>query len=84
MKVAAIQMNSGADPARNLELAARLLSDAAHDGCALSVLPENFALMGKTDKGSFSEFEVFGGFFGSHIGFHGWGPPLGPFKVRIG
>ncbi len=45
MKVAAIQMNSGADPARNLELAARLLSDAASDGCVLSVLPENFALM---------------------------------------
>ena len=45
MKVAAIQMNSGADPAQNLELAARLLSDAASDGCVLSVLPENFALM---------------------------------------
>ena len=45
MRVAAIQMNSGADPAQNLELAGKLLSDAARDGCALAVLPENFALM---------------------------------------
>ncbi len=45
MRVAAIQMNSGADVGRNLELAAQLLGDAAQDGCALAVLPENFALM---------------------------------------
>ena len=45
MRVAAIQMNSGADTEQNLELAARLLGDAARDGCALAVLPENFALM---------------------------------------
>ena len=38
-------MNSGADPDRNLELAARLLADAARDDCVLAVLPENFALM---------------------------------------
>ena len=45
MRVAAIQMNSGADLGRNLELAGELLSDAARDGCTLAVLPENFALM---------------------------------------
>ena len=45
MRVAAIQMNSGADLGRNLELAGELLSDAARDGCILAVLPENFALM---------------------------------------
>ena len=45
MRVAAIQMNSGADVANNLELAARLLTDAAGDGCSMAVLPENFALM---------------------------------------
>ena len=45
MRVAAIQMNSGAEPDRNLELAARLLADAARDECVLAVLPENFALM---------------------------------------
>ena len=45
MRVAAIQMNSGADLALNLELAATLLDDAAREGCRLAVLPENFALM---------------------------------------
>jgi len=45
MRVAAIQMNSGKDVASNLELADKLLGDAAGDGCTLAVLPENFALM---------------------------------------
>lgn len=44
-RAAAIQLNSGADVAANLELAARLLDEAAADGCTLAVLPENFALM---------------------------------------
>jgi predicted amidohydrolase len=44
-RVAAIQMNSGADVAANLALADRLLGDAAADACTLAVLPENFALM---------------------------------------
>jgi nitrilase len=38
-------MNSGSDVAANLQLAERLLADAAADGCSLAVLPENFALM---------------------------------------
>lgn len=46
MRVAAIQMNSGADVSANLALADGLLKDAAADGCTLAVLPENFALMG--------------------------------------
>ena len=45
MRVAAIQMNSGADVTANLELADKLLGDAAADGCTLAGLPENFALM---------------------------------------
>lgn len=45
MRVAAIQMNSGADVSQNLELAGDLLREAASDGCTLAVLPENFALM---------------------------------------
>ena len=45
MKVAALQMNSGADLQANLELTDRLLEDAAADGCELAALPENFALM---------------------------------------
>ncbi len=45
MRVAAIQMNSGSDVTANLELAGRLLAEAAADGCTLAALPENFALM---------------------------------------
>ena len=45
MRVAAIQMNSGADVPQNLALAGTLLADAARDDCVLAVLPENFALM---------------------------------------
>ena len=45
MRVAAIQMNSGADVAANLDLADQLLAEAAADGVQLAVLPENFALM---------------------------------------
>ena len=44
-RVAAIQMSSGPAVADNLALADRLLGEAASDGCALAVLPENFALM---------------------------------------
>jgi predicted amidohydrolase len=45
MKVAAIQMNSRAEVAPNLETAARLLRAAAAEGAELAVLPENFASM---------------------------------------
>lgn len=45
-RVAAIQMNSGADVSANLALADQLLADAARDRCTVAVLPENFALMG--------------------------------------
>ena len=44
-RVAAIQMNSGADVAANLALADRLIGEAAAASCVLAVLPENFALM---------------------------------------
>jgi nitrilase len=50
-------MNSGPDVGANLEIAERLLGEAAADGCVLAVLPENFALMpehGK-DKARFAE-----------------------------
>lgn len=39
-------MNSSDKLNENLELAARLLAEAAADGCALAVLPENFPFMG--------------------------------------
>ena len=50
MRVAVIQMNSGADVRRNLATADRLLGEAAADGCGVAVLPENFALMPKKSR----------------------------------
>ncbi|MCH8866489.1 MAG: carbon-nitrogen hydrolase family protein [Proteobacteria bacterium] len=50
MRLAAIQMNSGADVDANLRLTDRLLSDAAADDCKMAVLPENFALMPKRSR----------------------------------
>jgi len=57
MRVAAIQMNSGAELGANLELADRLLAEAAADGVKLAVLPENFAFMGERghDKIAYAE-----------------------------
>ena len=46
MRVAAIQMNSGADVDANLRQADALLAQAAAAGATLAVLPENFGLMG--------------------------------------
>jgi predicted amidohydrolase len=46
MRVAAVQLNSTADKARNLELAERLVRGAAGDGAALVVLPEKWNLLG--------------------------------------
>ncbi|MDX1517769.1 MAG: carbon-nitrogen hydrolase family protein [Woeseiaceae bacterium] len=58
-RVAAVQMNSSADVGENLELAGRLLREAADRGCRLAVLPENFALMPKRgrDKSRHAERE---------------------------
>lgn len=47
--VAALQMNSGASRAANLELAGALLAQAADAGARVAVLPENFSLMGVSD-----------------------------------
>ena len=49
MKVAAVQMTSGARVDANLETARRLLSIAAGAGAKVAVLPENFALMGRRE-----------------------------------
>lgn len=49
-RVAAIQMASGPKVGANLNEAGRLISLAADAGAELIVLPENFAIMGITDK----------------------------------
>lgn len=50
-RIAAIQMNSGHDVARNLEQAREAVLQAAESGAALAVLPENFARMPLADAG---------------------------------
>jgi nitrilase len=48
-KLAALQMNSGSEVTANLREAGRLMATAAAQGAELIVLPENFALMAKSD-----------------------------------
>ena len=50
MKVAAIQMVSGTEPAANVHTAARLIEEAAQGGAELVALPEYFCLMGHSDR----------------------------------
>jgi predicted amidohydrolase len=49
MRAAAIQLNSTADKARNVETADRLVRAAAGDGADLIVLPEKFNVLGEHD-----------------------------------
>ncbi len=49
-KLAAIQMASGPNVDANLYQAERLISQAARAGAELVVLPENFAIMGMSEK----------------------------------
>jgi predicted amidohydrolase len=46
MRVAAVQMTSGADKAQNLDTATRLIRKAAESGAGFVGVPENFAWMG--------------------------------------
>lgn len=48
--VAAIQLNSGENPERNLAAAAGCLGEAAEKGAQLAALPENFGLMPGRDS----------------------------------
>jgi deaminated glutathione amidase len=49
MRVAAVQLNSNADPARNLAAAERLVRAAAADGADLIALPEKWNLLGSPE-----------------------------------
>jgi nitrilase len=50
MKIAAVQMVSTPRVEQNLEVAGRLVAQAARDGAALVALPEYFCFMGDTDR----------------------------------
>ena len=49
MKIAAVQMVSTPEVARNLQVASRLVAEAAAAGAGLVALPEYFCLMGRRD-----------------------------------
>jgi predicted amidohydrolase len=59
-KIAAIQMTSAADVKENLAQAAELIAKATTAGAKLIVLPENIALMGKSDADKLKISENFG------------------------
>src|ERR1700688_649714 len=61
MKVAALQMTSGADVQANLKEARSLLQEAHAAEAALAVLPENFAFMGMHDADKLAIGETDGG-----------------------
>ena len=50
MRVAAVQLNSSADPASNLAVADRLTRAAAADGATLIVLPEKWTAIGSNEE----------------------------------
>jgi nitrilase len=50
LKIAALQMVSTPDVARNLESASQLMAQAAADGVRLVALPEYFCLLGRSDR----------------------------------
>ena len=60
MKVAAIQMVSGASVQANLARALALLTEAAAAGAELAVLPEYFCLLGHRDTDKLAAQEAFG------------------------
>ena len=59
-KVAAIQMASGPNVKANLEEAEKLIKAAVQQDAELIVLPENFAIMGMTEKDKVGIAEPFG------------------------
>ena len=56
-RMAAIQMASGSNVAANLDEAGKLVAAAAADGASLVVLPENFGLIGQSEKAKLEQAE---------------------------
>ncbi|MGI9229736.1 MAG: carbon-nitrogen hydrolase family protein [Gammaproteobacteria bacterium] len=75
-RVAAIQMNSGADLQANLQQAAGLIREAANGGAEFALLPEFFPLLSDDDKAKVKVMEKPGGgplqdFLAQQAGEHG-------------
>jgi nitrilase len=60
VKAAAVQMTSTRDVTANLREAGRLVAEAAAQGAALVVLPENFSFLGATDADRVAAIEPAG------------------------
>jgi nitrilase len=60
VNVAAVQLCSGDDVERNLDLVDDLLGEAAREDCRLVVLPENVAFVGRKDKDKLAHAEAEG------------------------
>lgn len=60
MRIAALQMNSSAEPKANLSQVAKAAERAAADGVGLLVLPENFSGMGLNPAQRLQQAEAFG------------------------
>ncbi|MEQ9561791.1 MAG: carbon-nitrogen hydrolase family protein [Woeseiaceae bacterium] len=60
VNVAALQMCSGDDVARNLDVVDDLLDEAVREDCQLVVLPENVAFVGRNDRDKLAHAEVEG------------------------
>ena len=58
MRIAAVQMVSTPDVARNLDAARRLVAQAAAEGAALVALPEYFCLLGRHERDKLALAEV--------------------------
>jgi nitrilase len=89
MKIAALQTVSTPDLDRNLETAARLITEAAGAGAELVALPENFCLMGRSDDAKLAIAEVPGsgpiqGFLAKQARQHGLWLIGGTLPVRTG
>jgi nitrilase len=60
MKIAAVQMVSTPDVAQNLDVARRLVAQAAADGARLVALPEYFCLLGRHERDKLAHAETAG------------------------